>query len=247
MADEIDRALRFMKACGIDTEAEPPAARGRLLHQPRGADPRLRGGAHPPRLADRATGTTARPTCCGSASAPASLDGAHLEFLSGVGNPLGVQDRPDRHARRGRGALRAPRPRPHAGPADAHQPHGRRATSTERAAAAPARGPRGRPPRGVGLRPDARQHLHRPSGRKTRHFDDVLAEITGFFACAGPRGPGRAASTSSSPATTSPSAWAAPRRSSTTTSGTRYETTCDPRLNARQSLDLAFRVAELLA
>ena len=28
--------------------------------------------------------------------------------------------------------------------------------------------------------------------------------------------------------------------------GTRYETMCDPRLNARQSLDLAFRVAELL-
>ena len=27
----------------------------------------------------------------------------------------------------------------------------------------------------------------------------------------------------------------------------RYETMCDPRLNGRQSLDLAFRVAELLA
>ncbi len=27
---------------------------------------------------------------------------------------------------------------------------------------------------------------------------------------------------------------------------TRYETMCDPRLNGRQSLDLAFRVAELL-
>jgi 3-deoxy-7-phosphoheptulonate synthase len=26
----------------------------------------------------------------------------------------------------------------------------------------------------------------------------------------------------------------------------RYETMCDPRLNGRQSLDLAFRVAELL-
>jgi 3-deoxy-7-phosphoheptulonate synthase len=26
----------------------------------------------------------------------------------------------------------------------------------------------------------------------------------------------------------------------------RYTTTCDPRLNARQSLDLAYRVAELL-
>ena len=29
--------------------------------------------------------------------------------------------------------------------------------------------------------------------------------------------------------------------------GDRYETMCDPRLNAQQSLDLAFRVAELLA
>ena len=32
-------------------DADPP--RGRLLHQPRGADPRLRGGAHPPRLPHR--------------------------------------------------------------------------------------------------------------------------------------------------------------------------------------------------
>jgi hypothetical protein len=28
--------------------------------------------------------------------------------------------------------------------------------------------------------------------------------------------------------------------------GLRYETMCDPRLNGRQSLDLAFRVSELL-
>ena len=28
--------------------------------------------------------------------------------------------------------------------------------------------------------------------------------------------------------------------------GQRYTTTCDPRLNGRQSLDLAFRIAELL-
>ena len=85
-----------------------------------------------------------------------------------------------------------------------------------------------------------------PSGHKTRHFDDVLAEIAGFFG--------------------------AHRRVGTWPGGihveltgddvteclggaeaivdadldTRYETMCDPRLNARQSLDLAFRVAELL-
>ena len=33
--------------------AKPAAPRGRLLHEPRGADPRLRGGAHPHGLADR--------------------------------------------------------------------------------------------------------------------------------------------------------------------------------------------------
>ena len=72
LAAEIDRALRFMAACGIDLNAGAPAPRGRLLHVARGAAPRLRGGAHPARQPHRPTGTTARPTSCGSASAPAS-------------------------------------------------------------------------------------------------------------------------------------------------------------------------------
>ena len=46
--------------------------RDRVLHQPRGAAAALRGGADPRRIRPRATGTTARPTCCGSATAPAS-------------------------------------------------------------------------------------------------------------------------------------------------------------------------------
>ena len=85
------------------------------------------------------------------------------------------------------------------------------------------------------------------AGRKTRRFEDIIAEIDGFFAglhVSTTRGP--AASTSSSLATTSPSAWAAPRPCSTTTWTRTTMTLCDPRLNARQSLDLAFRVAELM-
>ena len=89
--------------------------------------------------------------------------------------------------------------------------------------------------------------LHaRPSGYKTRRFDDVMRELHGFFARL-PR----------------PSVWPG---------GVHVELTgenvteclggadavlggdleratrriCDPRLNARQSLDLAFQVAELL-
>ena len=46
--------------------------RDRLLHQPRGAAAAVRGGADPRRIRPRATGTTARPTCCGSATARAS-------------------------------------------------------------------------------------------------------------------------------------------------------------------------------
>ena len=65
-------------------------------------------------------------------------------------------------------------------------------------------------------------------------------------ACTATRARGPAASTSRSPATTSPSASAAATASPRSSSTTAYTTLCDPRLNARQSLDLAFQVAELM-
>ena len=85
-----------------------------------------------------------------------------------------------------------------------------------------------------------------PGGRKTRHFDHVLAEIREFFAACRAEG-----------------AWPGGVHVELTgdnvtecLGGTdevledqlelRYTTTCDPRLNASQSLDLAFQVADLL-
>ena len=56
------------------------------------------------------------------------------------------------------------------------------------------------------------------TGYKTRHFDRIVDEVQGFFEVhARPGHPSRAACTSSSPARTSPSASAGPRRSATTT------------------------------
>ena len=72
-------------------EAEPQPAPGRLLHQPRGAHPRLRGGAHPAATRSPATGTTARPTCSGSASAPGSSTAPTWSSSRGVGNPIGCK------------------------------------------------------------------------------------------------------------------------------------------------------------
>ena len=84
------------------------------------------------------------------------------------------------------------------------------------------------------------------TGHKTRRFDDVVAELAGFF---------RAHAV----AETWPGGVHVELTGDNVTEclggaeaileenlDTRYETMCDPRLNARQSLDLAYRIAELL-
>jgi 3-deoxy-7-phosphoheptulonate synthase len=84
------------------------------------------------------------------------------------------------------------------------------------------------------------------NGRKTRHFDEILREIVGFVT-----------------AHRSENTWPGGIHIELTGENvteclggvegvsqgdldTRYETVCDPRLNARQSIDLAFRVADLI-
>ena len=85
-----------------------------------------------------------------------------------------------------------------------------------------------------------------PGGRKTRHFDDVLAEIKAFFAVCGAEGvwPGGVHVELTGEDVTECLGGAEEVLDSQLDD--RYLTTCDPRLNARQSLDLAYRVAELL-
>ena len=103
------------------------------------------------------------------------LDGAHVEFLRGVGNPIGCKIGPD-----------ARPPSTCSSCASALNPAripGRLTLITRMGAdhVEDALRPllravaRRRPPGGVGLRPDARQHVHRRrAGRKTRHFDDIV-------------------------------------------------------------------------
>jgi 3-deoxy-7-phosphoheptulonate synthase len=86
-----------------------------------------------------------------------------------------------------------------------------------------------------------------PSGRKTRHFDAVLSEIKGFFDAHKAEGtwPGGVHVELTGEDVTECLGGAEEVLDAHLDQ--RYETMCDPRLNARQSLDLAFRVAELLA
>src|SRR5262249_5968576 len=84
------------------------------------------------------------------------------------------------------------------------------------------------------------------TGRKTRRFDDILAEIEGFFAAHRAEGtwPGGVHLEFTGDDVTECVGGAEAVREEELDG--RYMTLCDPRLNARQSLDLAFRVAELM-
>ena len=88
--------------------------------------------------------------------------------------------------------------------------------------------------------------INAEGGRKTRRFDDILTEIKGFFQAHAQEG-------------TWPGGVHVELTGDDVTEclggmedivedqlHQRYTTACDPRLNARQSLDLAFRVAEFL-
>ena len=86
----------------------------------------------------------------------------------------------------------------------------------------------------------------RRSGRKTRDFDDICAEIDGFVAAHNAEGtwPGGIHVELTGDNVTECVGGADKILDSQLDD--RYQTVCDPRLNARQSLDLAFHVAEML-
>jgi 3-deoxy-7-phosphoheptulonate synthase len=86
-----------------------------------------------------------------------------------------------------------------------------------------------------------------PSGHKTRSFDDVVAEVRGFFAVhrsLGTHPGGLHVELTGDDVTECVGGTEGVAEADL---GSRYETACDPRLNREQSLELAFMVAEMLA
>ena len=114
IATEIERALRFMAACGIDLAAE------RQLHE---VDVWT---SHEGLLLDYEESLTRRDSLTGDwydcsahmlwiGDRTRQLDGAHVEFFSGVRNPIGVKVGPTRDRRTTWSTLcERARPRPHA-------------------------------------------------------------------------------------------------------------------------------------
>jgi 3-deoxy-7-phosphoheptulonate synthase len=244
IANEIERALRFMRACGIDLAKE------QQLHQVdfyTSHEALLLGYEEALTRRDSLTGDwygcSAHMLWIGERTR--DLDGAHVEFLSGVRNPIGCKVGPTATADEVVALCERLNPERIPG----------RLTLVSRmgsAKVADALPPLLRAVRDAGhpvvwaCDPMHGNTFNSPSGRKTRHFDHVLSEIRDFFLAHRSEGtwPGGVHVELTGDDVTECLGGAEEILEDQL--DTRYTTMCDPRLNARQSLDLAFRVAELL-
>ncbi|MBW3594536.1 MAG: 3-deoxy-7-phosphoheptulonate synthase class II [Actinobacteria bacterium] len=244
IARQIERSLRFMAACGIDL----------------GADSRLHEvdfyTSHEALLLGYEEALTRRDSLTGEwydcsahllwvGERTRQVDGGHVEFLSGIKNPVASKVGPT-------------------------------ATPGEVVALCERLDPENEPGRltfiarmGSGLVEEALPPLIRaikeagrevlwicdpmhgntfstPAGLKTRRFDDILTEIRGFFAACHEEGvaPGGVHLELTQEDVTE--CLGGSEEVLDQHLETRYQALCDPRLNARQSLDLAFQLGEML-
>jgi 3-deoxy-7-phosphoheptulonate synthase len=244
IARQIDRALRFMAACGIDLEADA------ALHQVdfyTSHEALLLGFEEALTRKDSLTGEW---YCCSAhllwvGERTRQPMGAHVEFLSGIRNPVAAKvgptatpaeivelcERLDPDREPGRLSLVT-----RMGP----ERLGRNLPGLLRAVADTGR-------RVVWIcDPMHGNTFTTGAGLKTRRFDDILAEIKTFFAVHEQEGtsPGGVHLELTHEDVTECLGGAEEVRDHQLPS--RYRALCDPRLNARQSLDLVFEVGEML-
>jgi 3-deoxy-7-phosphoheptulonate synthase len=244
IARQIDRALRFMAASGIDLADEA------ALHEVdfyTSHEALILGYEEALTRRDSLTGDfydcSAHLLWVGDRTR--AVDGAHVEFLSGVNNPVGCKLGPSATATDVLALCDKLNPdnetgrltfitRMGAGDVENRLPPLVRAVSDA-----------GRDVVWV-CDPMHGNTIVSSSGRKTRRFDDIMAEIKGFFAVHQQEGtvPGGVHLELTHEDVTECLGGAEEITDSHLEH--RYQALCDPRLNARQSLDLAFELAEML-
>ena len=244
VASEVERALAFMRACGIDTETN------NALHQVdvyTSHEALILGYEEALTRQDSLTGgwydCSAHMLWIGERTR--QLDGAHVEFLRGVENPLGCKIGKTTDVDYVLSLCEKLNPARIPG----------RLTLISRMGASSVKEslrPLLRAVRDAGhpvvwaCDPMHANTFTAPNGRKTRNFEDIMSEIVGFVKAHRAEGtwPGGIHIELTGDNVTE--CLGGSEAVSNEDLDTRYETVCDPRLNARQSLDLAFRVAELI-
>ncbi|GAA5524470.1 phospho-2-dehydro-3-deoxyheptonate aldolase [Microbulbifer aestuariivivens] len=244
LAERLQDALEFMAVCGVTSE-NTPAIRETVLYT-----------SHEALLLDYEQALTRTDSLTGKwydcsahmlwiGERTRQLDGAHVEFLSGVCNPIGVKVGPGMQPDELLRLIDRLNPANEAG----------RLTLITRMGADQL-GDR-LPPLVQAVQREGRKvvwsadpmhgnTVKASSGYKTRDFDKILREIREFFAVHRAEGshPGgiHLEMTGQHVTECTGGAW----KISEEDLATCYETQCDPRLNADQVLELAFRVSDWL-
>jgi len=242
LAKEIDRAIKFMIACGADFEA---LRRTEFYTSHEGL---LMDYERPMTRIDSRTGTPYNTSAhfIWVGERTRELDGAHVDFLSRVRNPIGVKLGPTTSAD---DMLRL------VDKLDPDREPGR-LTFITRMGAGKVRD--ALPPLLEAIKaseanplwvtdPMHGNGMTTPTGYKTRRFDDVVDEVKGFFEAhraVGTHPGGIHVELTGDDVT---ECLGGSEHIDEATLATRYESLCDPRLNHMQSLELAFLVAEELA
>ncbi|MEU8040332.1 class II 3-deoxy-7-phosphoheptulonate synthase [Streptosporangium sp. NPDC049046] len=240
LAREIDQALAFMRACGAEPEefhtVEFYSSHEALILDYDQALTRI----------DSRTGrpydVSAHMVWIGERTR--QLDGAHLEFFASIRNPIGVKLGPTTSSEDALALIEKLNPDNEAG----------RLTFITRMGASKIREHLPELVEKVTASgaqvawicdPMHGNTFEAPSGHKTRRLDDVLNEVAGFFEVHRALGthPGGVHIEFTGDDVTECVGGGAEIVENDL--ARRYETACDPRLNRGQSLDLAFRVAEL--
>ena len=242
MARDIDKAMKFMAACGADFEALRTvdffSSHEALLLEYERALTRI----------DSRTGNpydvSAHFVWIGERTR--QLDGAHVDFLSRVRNPLGVKLGPKSSPHDVLELIDRLNPDREPG----------RLTFITRMGAATVRDALPALIESVASAdgqvlwvcdPMHGNTFESPSGYKTRRFDDVIDEVQGFFEVHKALGTvpgGMHVELTGDDVTECLGGY---EQIDDAALATRYETVCDPRLNHQQSLEMAFLVAEMLA
>jgi 3-deoxy-7-phosphoheptulonate synthase len=240
LASEIDRALSFMRACGADPEelraVEFYSSHEALILEYEQALTRIdsRTGrsydvsAHFPWIGERTR----------------ALDGAHVEFASRIANPIGVKVGPSTKPADLLALIRKLNPEQEPGRLTLITRMGARLIRSALPPLVEAVVASASPVVWI-CDPMHGNTFEAPSGHKTRRFDDVLDEVTGFFEVHKKLGthPGGIHIEFTGDNVTE--CIGGSHAIDAENLHLRYETACDPRLNRSQSLDLAFTVARI--
>ena len=244
LANEIDRAVSFMQACGMDGDkmSEMSEVDFHTSHEAL-----ILGYEEALTRQDSLTGEwydcSAHMLWIGERTR--NLDGAHVEFLRGVNNPLGCKLGPDANGKDVISLCETLNPEKIPGRLTLISRMGAETVSEKLPSILETVNAAEHPVVWV-CDPMHGNTFSTENGHKTRHFDDVLKEITGFFEAHKKVGtyPGGVHLELTGDDVTECLGGGVQLEADDLSK--RYETMCDPRLNGSQSIDIAFRIAELL-